>query len=401
MKEGWSLKRLGDICVFDKRFNGLEKGTQKKVLSFKHVSAEKLKSLKCFDGDIRLLSTGYFDGYTTLDRAEGFVNSGEVICFPSGGSANLKYYKGEFVDSGNILMSSISSDVNLRFVYYYLVCINNVVESLYKGTGIKHPYMPDVYNLMIPLPLLEEQNNIVEYLDSSFGKLDSLKSMAKENLDNAQTLFQRALNDMMVPRDEWDSVRLDTICEIQSGFAFKSSDFSSEKGTFQVIRMGNVRPGQLKLSEKPVFLKNANSNCLEKSLLKIGDIIITQTGTRHKRDYGYTAIVDEENLLLNQRLARIRVSEKISNRYLLYHTWGDIFRDQFFANEGGTVGQGNVGMEAIKGNIIKLPPISEQEKIVVKLDKYQSNIRRLQQIYTTLSQESDNLKQSLLRKVFE
>ena len=34
------------------------------------------------------------------------INEGEVITIPTGGAPNLKYYKGKFVDSGNILLSA-------------------------------------------------------------------------------------------------------------------------------------------------------------------------------------------------------------------------------------------------------------------------------------------------------
>ena len=106
-------------CVdFDKRFNGVEKHKQEKVLTFSHVSAEQLKKMEC-GGKVKLLSTGKFEGYTTKEVADEFLNEGEVISFPSGGSATLKYYYGYFVDSGNILCQSANTTkYNLKFIYH-------------------------------------------------------------------------------------------------------------------------------------------------------------------------------------------------------------------------------------------------------------------------------------------
>src|SRR5690554_2357957 len=111
--EGVSVewKPLGEVTFWDKRFQGVNPLLQPTVLNFKHVSAAKLKSLKKSNGNVKLLSTGNFDGYTTKDLAENNINFGEVITIPTGGTANLKYYNGEFVDSGNLLGSS--RDINL------------------------------------------------------------------------------------------------------------------------------------------------------------------------------------------------------------------------------------------------------------------------------------------------
>ena len=46
MREGWTYKKLWEVLVFDKRFKGISKEKQKKVASFEHVSAEKLKEIK-------------------------------------------------------------------------------------------------------------------------------------------------------------------------------------------------------------------------------------------------------------------------------------------------------------------------------------------------------------------
>ena len=102
MKEK-QVKLLGDIVIFDKRFKGISRDIQKNIVSFIHVSAEELKKMKHENGTIKLLSTGLFTGYTTKELASNYINKGEVIKIATGGTANIKYHNGEFVDSGNIL----------------------------------------------------------------------------------------------------------------------------------------------------------------------------------------------------------------------------------------------------------------------------------------------------------
>ena len=205
---------------------------------------------------------------------------------------------------------------------------------------------------------------------------------------------------MLEPKEGWEEKALNDMADIQSGFPFKSSQFIKD-GQYQVIRMGNVRNGLIRYNESPVFVNQIENSVKEKAMLQLGDLIITQTGSRNKRDYGFTVLIEKEGLLLNQRIARIRVKDKISNRYLLYYSWTDYFRDQYFAREGGTVGQGNVGIDAIKDAIICYPNENEQQSIVATLDSLKSKVDKLQENFDKISQECDALKQAILRQVFE
>lgn len=169
---GVEYKKLYEITNWDKRFNGVSQDLQTNILSYKHVSAKLLKSLLQDNGNIKLLSTGLFDGYTTEELANDLLNEGEVISIPSGGSANIKYYNGKFVDSGNILASSKDNELyNLKYIFYVLQSKNNIVSDFFRGSGVQHPSMPDILKIDIPVPPIEVQNEIVRILDK-FGELE-------------------------------------------------------------------------------------------------------------------------------------------------------------------------------------------------------------------------------------
>lgn len=179
---GVEYRKLYEITNWDKRFNGVSQYMQTNILSYKHVSAELLKSLLQDNGNIKLLSTGLFDGYTTEELAKDLVNEGEVISIPSGGSANIKYYNGKFVDSGNILASSRDDELyNLKYIFYVLQSKNNVISDYFRGSGVKHPSMPDILKIDIPVPPIEVQEEIVRILDKfSSNGLESLLTLELE-----------------------------------------------------------------------------------------------------------------------------------------------------------------------------------------------------------------------------
>ena len=153
---GVLYRSLYEITLWDKKFNGTTKKIQPSTVSFKHVRASTLKRLAIENGNIKLLSTGLFDGYTTYERARDYINDGEVITIPSGGTANIKYYNGKFVDSGNILGTTKNHKrYNLKFIYYCLLNQNKLIASYFRGSGVKHPNMIDILKIKIPVPSIE------------------------------------------------------------------------------------------------------------------------------------------------------------------------------------------------------------------------------------------------------
>jgi type I restriction enzyme S subunit len=182
---GVEFKYLWQITVWDKRFSGIDKEKQDKTCSFKHISAKDLKGLFVSDkasqtNNVKLLATGKFEGYTTEKLAGENLNEGEIITIPSGGTANLKYYKGKFVDSGNNLAISKGETINLKFVWYYLLTQKTIIEKCFKGSAIMHPDMPDILQIEIPIPPLEIQKKIAETLDTLIEFQDKLIAEAEE-----------------------------------------------------------------------------------------------------------------------------------------------------------------------------------------------------------------------------
>lgn len=207
--QGVEFKHLWEVTAWDKNFKGIEKEKQIKILSFKHVSASKLKTLDSSEGDIKLLSTGKFDGWTNKILAEDNVNDGEVITIPSGGSANIKYYHGRFVDSGNLLASSIDNSIlNLKYCFYFLLEKNYLIESYFRGSGVKHPDMRKLLHLKIPVPSITIQKKIVDYLDT-FTELDS---NLKEELKIRKRQYVHYKNKLLTFQEDIILKTLDEVC---------------------------------------------------------------------------------------------------------------------------------------------------------------------------------------------
>jgi len=201
-------------------------------------------------------------------------------------------------------------------------------------------------------------------------------------------------------KDGWEMKKLGDIAKVIGGYSFKSGDFLRQ-GKYQVLRMGNIRPGIVRENERPVFIDNLDETILKKALLITDDVIITQTGTKNKRDYGFTVIIDKNNYLLNQRISAIRFFKNYLPKFFLYYSWTNSFKDQYFANETGTVGQGNVGIKAITEAIVPYISIKEQKRIVAILDKAFAAIDKAKANAEQNLKNAKELFESYLQGVFE
>ncbi len=171
----------------------------------------------------------------------------------------------------------------------------------------------------------------------------------------------------------WVWCRLGQVITFLNGFAFKSSTYVADS-EYQIIRLGNVKNDGLKLDIKQAYVpKEIGESTLAYQILE-NDILTTLTGTKGKKDYCYTCIVEAENvenktLLLNQRVGCIRAVERSFPPLLNIFLKSESLLDQLFATESGTANQGNIGSGSFKQLIFPLPPLPEQHAIVQAVEE--------------------------------
>ncbi|MDF5063741.1 restriction endonuclease subunit S, partial [Vibrio parahaemolyticus] len=164
----------------------------------------------------------------------------------------------------------------------------------------------------------------------------------------------------------WEWCRVGSISNLKGGFAFKSKDFVTNS-IYQVIRMGNIRPDNLRLSESPAYIPQQIAEEAKDYKLVSGDILLTMTGTKGKRDYLYSLLINEKDivsnqLFLNQRLCNIQpifVAPSFVNMVIK----ADIVLDAIFTKSTGTANQANISMDAIKNWVLPVAPLAEQHRI--------------------------------------
>ena len=198
----------------------------------------------------------------------------------------------------------------------------------------------------------------------------------------------------LIPND-WEVKKISDVADIKGGFAFDSFKFKST-GKYQVVKMSNLYENNLDLGRSASFLTEISQQEKD-SLPRNGEIVITLTRTVGKRDYGYSfQISTEENLLLNQRVAKI-VTVKIDSKYLYYEIKTNRFLNQFFYTaRGGTGNQANVGTTDLAAIKIFYPPLPEQKAIAHILGLMDTAINQNNQLIAQKELRKKWLMQNLL-----
>lgn len=243
----------------------------------------------------------------------------------------------------------------LSIDYLELLCQTDIIQSQIKATGSTNyaairPY--HVLDITVPLPDLPTQKNIVarlQSLQSLHREADATLARLQANVKRLrQSILQEAIQGKLVdykpaPGEKtgaelladiraekerrareagkkpeapmppvtpeempfelpegWVWCRLGEVASFLGGFAFQSSSYVSASN-FQVIRLGNVKNDFLNLESSPVFVPENVAIEADKFKILKGDILITMTGTRRKKDYCFTLLVND-NYLRNKVL---------------------------------------------------------------------------------------------------
>ena len=242
--------------------------------------------------------------------------------------------------------------------------------------------------------LLTEQRRIVGILDEAFEGLATAKANAEQNLQNARALFESHLQAVFTQRgDGWVEKRLEEVCGLQNGFAFKSSTFKPSGAP--ILRISNIQDGRIDADNRLVFFdpKDYREN-LDRYRIVEGDLLIAMSGaTTGKLGFNTERTV----YYLNQRVGKFEPSDKLNKRFL-YHFLSTKVEENLRISAGAA--QPNLSTEQIKGFILPLPSVDEQERIVDALETLSEETQRLESLYQRKLAALDALKNSLLHRAF-
>ena len=278
---------------------------------------------------------------------------------------------------------------NINYIGY---CLQSLDLSKYKqGAAIPHIYFRDYGERIVKVTEdKNEQQSIVDYLDSAFAKIDAMKANAEKALNEAKALFQASLKEMLEPKEGWEEKTLKTICIFSQGIQVPLSNQFENKGEgltrfLRIIdfTQGNEPPRYVQIVDRKYWLE------------KDGIAIV-----RYGASTGYICTGLEGTLANNLFKVTIKDGIKLLYKYLFWWLNSKTFQSEIKKQMNGAA-MPAISFGMINDIKINFPSLQEQQTIVTTLDSLKSKVDRLQENYDKISQECDALKQAILRQVFE
>ena len=380
--EGVEYKPLWQLTAWDKKFNGVEKSMQKKIIKYPYVLAKVFDELEVEKGDVKLLSTGISDKerWTTEAIAGDLVCEGEIVAIPWGGTPNVKYYKGKFVTADNRIATSLDTSVlNNKFLFYYL---NNIIEdiaALYRGAGIQHPSMKGVLSLEIPVPPIEVQSKIVEILDN----FTELEAKLEAELEARRKQYEYYRNQLLT-FDEDSNVKymkLGDLAELvtkQTGFDYTKTIRPS---LLRIQEEDSIPYMQTKNFSGRVFDYNTDYYVPRKIVEQFPRIVLNKKCLLFSivgASIGNVGLFPgTKECFLGGAICVIKFKDGVNIAYI-YEIMSSWYGQQIIRKKTKGLGQATVTVEDIRNFVIPIPSPSEQERIVSILDRFEALTTDLQ-----------------------
>jgi len=375
MKEGWTYKPFAD-CI-----NKIPK--QKQVKSKDYLSSGKYPIVS----QEKELISGYWD-----DESYLFKHIKPVIIFGDH-TKEIKYIDFDFVvgaDGTQIL--SPKENINGKFFYYALVA--TPIRAL--GYARHFKLLKEKSFL---IPPLSEQQQIVSYLDSSFAHIDELKANAEKQLNDAKALFQKTLEKAMEPKEGWEEKKLgNCFISINNGANIKQVKGANGIPITRIETLSNDKFNRDRMGYADILDASPYSSYI----LNDGDILMSHINSMKflGRAVQYTK-KENEIILHGMNLLRLVPTKEVISSFLVYQFYTQFFRNQIVSISHQSVNQASFNTTNLKGLNLVIPPLSEQQRIVTRLDNLSANIKALEENLEKTISECDALKQALLREVFE
>ena len=234
-----------------------------------------------------------FSGYRTVgfyDEYNISENQLVIVVRGVGGTGDVKLTKEKcYLTNLAVAVDFITDDIFVKYIYYYFL-INNL-RYLDSGSAQSQITISDLKNVEIDLPDLRTQKKIAKILSALDDKIECNNQINKNLEEQAKNIILDLCNKVS------GKVKLSSILDFANGFAFQSKSYLPQ-GKYKIITIKNVQDGEI-ISTDAACLNDLPEGMKKECILAIGDVLVSLTG-----NVGRVGIVCENNLLLNQRVAK-------------------------------------------------------------------------------------------------
>ena len=256
----------------------------------------------------------------------------------------------------------------------------SLLEFAFKGKLTQSWRQENEYDVESELFIFREFKNKIPKIDSK---------LMSEIHENDLKLY-------IIPKT-WKWVRLGFLSKlITKGASPKWQGVEYVDDGILFVTSENVGTGQI-LLKKPKFLEKKFNEIQKRSILQKGDILTNIVGA----SIGRTAIYDlDDDANINQAVSLIRTFDKVNRKYI-QHALNSPHVLDYMNLEKVDVARANLSLQNVADFPIPLPPLKEQEQIILKIEQIFLLIKHMENMVNSILSQLDILQASILKQAFE
>lgn len=316
-----------------------------------------------------------------MTYVDTYVYNKPTVLIPRKGSlGNLFYVDTPFWNVDTIFYTEVDTQqIDVKYLYYLLA--KEHLENLNKAGGVPSLTQSILNKIILPIPPLEVQNEIVRILDHFTDLAAEMQAELQARKEQYEYYRNKLLTFDKIGEGAqsvtWMKMS-DVLYSIRTGLnprQFFKLNTPDAHSYYVTIREFNG--GRLVFSDSTDRInESARMLCNNRSNLEINDVLFSGTGT-----IGETYVIDSTPINWNIKEGVYALKPKlhiIYPKYLKYIlSQSKIRSDYIKLAEGGTVK--SISMKKLNVFSIPVPTLSEQERIINILDKFEALTKDLSQ----------------------
>lgn len=380
----------------------------------RRVTLDNSQSYKCVG--VRWYGMGAFVreetlGMTINRKQQWAIKEGDIVY------NKLFAWKGAFAIADASVNGCIVSDKFPTYVanqeliipsflryYFRLPQLADQAQTLSKGAAAISKLTlnpPQFWDLIIPLPPIEEQQRIMARIEELVAKIEEAHRLRKEAANEATALLNSAMNKLLAQADEKSSWRLGLIAafaEINPSRAGNVNLSPADLVSFVPMRAVDHITGTIAWPETRPYNEVAKGY----TWFKEGDVIFARITPCMQN--GKAAIA--HNLVNGVGFGStefhvIRPGPQIIAEWLYTIVRHKAFRDDAAAHFKGTAGQQRVPQSFLEQKEVLVPPLPEQHQIITYINELVARMDVLKRLQDETATELDALLPSILDRAFK
>lgn len=305
-------------------------------------------------------------GITPMGYLDNFNRPQNTITIAQYGSAGFVNWQTEKFWANDICYSLFPHEtlLNKKFLYYILCNNQDLLYKMVNRDAIPY-HLPqiNIAKLNIPTPPLEVQNEIVRILDTFTSHTAELQAELQTELQARKEQYEYYRNKLLTFNKYTQRKKLSSLVSFMNGKGHEK--YIKNTGKYIVVNSKFISTnGKIKrysdLQITPLF-KNM--------------ILMVMSDLPKGKALAKCFIVEENNkYTLNQRIGAFTIKNTEIITRFLYHVLNR--NKQLLAYDNG-LEQTNLRKDEILNILIPIPSLSEQQRIVTILDKFEDLVNEL------------------------